>query len=154
MKKVMGLGLGLVLALGFAGSVFADSPDLAAARTLLQKNRQATIATNLGLTQTEGRAFWPLYREYRTEMARVGDRLVKLVTEFDTKFDTLSDADASRMLDDYLSIQSSELAVRKRYVKSFRKALPPKKVARFYQIENKLDATLRYELSGLIPLTK
>jgi hypothetical protein len=30
--------------------------------------------------------------------------------------------------------------------------LPPKKVARYFQIENKIRAALKYELAGEIPL--
>jgi hypothetical protein len=39
-------------------------------------------------------------------------------------------------------------------VKQFAKVLPGTKVARFYQIENKLDAVVRYEMAGQIPLVK
>ena len=56
--------------------------------------------------------------------------------------------------DEYLSIQSMELSTRKKYLGKFRKVLPPKKVGRFYQTENKLDVAVRYELSSLVPLAK
>ena len=44
------------------------------------------------------------------------------------------------------------LDVRQRYLESFSAALPPRKVLRFYQIENKIDAVLRYELAASIPV--
>ncbi len=154
MRRTMARTLGIVLALGIWVPVPARSADLETARAALRMDRQATVATNLGLTDAEGLAFWPIYREYRMEMARVGDRIVKLLDDFDAKFDALSDADATSLLDEYLSIQSSELSIRKKYVKDFRKAIPAKKVARFYQIENKLDAALRYEMSEVVPLAR
>ncbi len=140
----------------FAGAwAFAQDPaGIEAARMALHRDRQATIAAHLTLTDDEGLGFWPVYRQYRMEMARVGDRIVKLLTEFSAKYATLSDADATRLLDEFLSIQSSELAIRKKYLKDFRKVIPPKKVGRFYQIENRLDAALRHELGGLIPLAE
>jgi hypothetical protein len=39
-------------------------------------------------------------------------------------------------------------------VKQFSKVLPGVKVAGVYQIENKLDAVVRYEMAGQIPLVK
>ena len=38
------------------------------------------------------------------------------------------------------------------YVDDFSAVLPGRKVARFYQIENKMDAVLRYELASRIPV--
>jgi hypothetical protein len=35
-----------------------------------------------------------------------------------------------------------------------RQALPEKKVARYLQIENKVEAVIRYELAGKVPLVK
>ena len=55
-------------------------------------------------------------------------------------------------MDRWVSIQEGELAVRKKYMKKFQKVIPLKKTVRFFQIENKLDAAIRYELAGLIPL--
>ena len=40
------------------------------------------------------------------------------------------------------------------YLKRFRKVLPEKKVMRFMQIENKMDAVIEFELAGSIPLAK
>jgi hypothetical protein len=40
------------------------------------------------------------------------------------------------------------------YLPKFRKVLPEVKVARYYQIENKIRAALMYELGSNIPLMK
>jgi hypothetical protein len=44
--------------------------------------------------------------------------------------------------------------LRKTYLPKFRQALPEKKAARYYQIENKINAALNYELAANIPLMK
>ena len=38
------------------------------------------------------------------------------------------------------------------FVPKLSKVLPPKKVARYLQIENKIRALVKYELAGEIPL--
>jgi hypothetical protein len=38
----------------------------------LKADRQAVVATNLPLTDGEARAFWPVYKEYRAEVEKVG----------------------------------------------------------------------------------
>jgi len=58
------------------------------------------------------------------------------------------------ILDEYLAIESERLALRKAYLPKFRQALPDKKVVRFYQLENKIQAAVNYELAANIPLVK
>ena len=59
---------------------------------------------------------------------------------------------ADRMMADYFDIQSRTLKIRKGYLKKFKKVLPSVKVAKFYQVENKLDAVLDYQLASQIPM--
>lgn len=141
------------LAIALATAALAQTgTDIQLTRAELQQDRQKVVAANLDLTEDESIPFWLMYRDYRVEMAHLGDRLVKLITDYSASRDTLSDVQAGALMDRWVSIQEDELAVRKRYMKKFQKVIPLKKTVRFFQIENKLDAALRYELAGLIPL--
>jgi hypothetical protein len=55
---------------------------------------------------------------------------------------------------DYLSVEEDRAKVRRSYLPGIAKTLPGKKVARFYQIENKMDAVLRYDLAEGIPVVE
>jgi hypothetical protein len=108
----------------------------------------------LQLTPSESEAFWPLYNKYRSDVVSVQDRLVKLITDYAAQRDALTDAQARKLLDDFLDYQSQLLRVREKYVGRFAKVLPSIKVTRFYQIENKLDAISNLTLASQIPFTK
>ena len=123
-------------------------------RADIQADRQAVVAENLALTDAEGQAFWPLYREYRGEMAKVGDRMQKLIQDYAKIYDSATNEQAKPMVDEMLSIQRAELKVKESYLPRFRKVLPEVKVARFLQIENKLDALIRLDLAAEIPLIR
>ena len=147
----------MLLSLLIAGPAWAALPgptDTHAMRAELQKQRQDIVAGVLDLTDDEALAFWPSYRDYRVEMARLGDRTVKLIDEFVASSDKLTDAQAGRMVDEHLAIQAERVAVRQRHVKVFRKILPATKLARFVQIENKLDTAVEMEAVRLVPLAK
>ena len=147
--------VGTLLAVLFASAALAqDTTDIQLTRAEIQKARQEIVAAGMKLTEDEALAFWPAYRDYRVDMARVGDRLVKLITEFAASNATLNDEQAKRMLDEMLDIDGDLLAVRKKHAGSFGKLLPAPKVARFFQIENKLDAIVRAELAAAIPLAR
>ena len=55
---------------------------------------------------------------------------------------------------DYLTAEADRAQLRRKYLPEISKALPGRKVARFYQIENKIRAALLYEIGANIPLAK
>ena len=130
----------------------SETDQLQQLRAEIQADRQAVVAANLGLTDAEGAAFWPVYREYRGEMAKVGDRMQKLIQDYAKIYDTATAEQAKPMVDELLSIQKAELKVKETYLPKFRKVIPEIKVARFLQIENKIDALIKLELAADIPL--
>jgi len=123
-------------------------------RQSIQTQRQAIVAAAMGLTDTQGQTFWPLYREYRQEMAKSGDKMVSLIESYAAKYDTLSDADAEKLTKDFLSVQKQELDVKDKWMKKFKKVLPGKDLARFYQVENMLFPIARNSVPEAIPLGK
>jgi hypothetical protein len=127
---------------------------LALARGQIQADRQMVVAANLGLTEAEGKAFWPLYREYRAEMEKFGDRISDIILEYAKNFDTMTDAQAKALIKEYLAIQTEEAATKQAWIRKFEKALPSKKVARFYQIDNKLDLLVRLAVAKDVPLVE
>jgi hypothetical protein len=167
------LAAGLLLAgLAIAGRAHAQAPPAAPAqgqesatapdmsgeieltRAAIQVRRQAIVTGAMDLEPAEAERFWPVYREYRLEMARVGDRLVKVITTYLENYETLSDQMASRLLDDYLGVEKARAGVKAKFVPRFRKALPARKVVRFFQVDNKLDAVIQAELAADIPLLR
>ena len=52
------------------------------------------------------------------------------------------------------AIELAEANLKKTYVPKLSKAVPAAKVARYIQIENKIRATIRYQLAEAIPLVK
>ena len=161
MSKIVGKGLiAMVLAftlIGFAGSAAAqdkpaDNMDLV--KEKIRTDKKLFIATNMQLTESEANAFWPVYEAYQADLAKLRDREIKLIEEFATKYETMSDDAAKKLLDDSLSIDSDHQKLRQSYLSKIRGVLPDKKVARYYQLENKIDAVLEYEMAKRIPLVQ
>ncbi len=145
--------------LGFALAVVSSAQaqvrsEVAIDRAQLASDRQAIVAANLPLTEQQAKAFWPLYREYRGEMQKLGDRIEELVLGYAKNQDALSDSQATAMLDDMLAIQRDQVRIKAEWVPKFRKILPTKTATRLYQIENKLDAMLLMDAAEDIPLVE
>src|SRR5262249_12956173 len=65
--------------------------EIALTRAAIQTRRQAIVTAAMDLTAPESEAFWPLYRDYRTDMAKVDDRLVNLIIVYAGNYNSLSD---------------------------------------------------------------
>ena len=155
-RKIFGFLMLITVALAFgAPAAFAqvsETDQLQQLRADIQADRQALVAANLGLTDAEGTAFWPLYREYRAELGKVGDRTQKLIQDFAKIYESATPEQAKGMVDEMMAIQRDDFKVKESFVPKFRKVIPEVKVARLLQIENKLDAIIKYELADAIPL--
>ena len=128
--------------------------EIALTRAAIQTRRQAIVTSAMDLTAPESQAFWPLYRDYRSDMAKVDDRLVDLIIVYVGNHDSLSDNMATKLLNDYLDIERARLEIKTQYVPRFLGVMPATKVARFYQVDNKLDKKIQAELAAEIPLTR
>lgn len=130
--------------------------DLDLTREVIQVKRKAIVALNLGLTDYESKAFWPVYEEYWAEMTKLGDRDVALISDFAKHYvyESLTNKRAEEMIKEWMSIKKEELKLKEKYLKKFKKAIPEKKVFRYFQIENKLDLIIDTELAAQIPLAR
>ncbi len=120
----------------------------------VRSNRKALVGVNLKLTDDEAVKFWPIYDRYQKEINVLGDRLVGVIQDYSANFSDLSNDKAMKLVDDYLAIEADRVKVKRAYLDEFAKALPGRTVARFYQIENKMDAVLRYDLAATIPVVE
>ena len=129
-----------------------DNDVVQLTRSVIETERQALIAANLGLSEAESTIFWPLYKEYRADLDRATNTRVALMQKFFADYETLTDEEASALLDDFLSYKKERLKTRTRYAKKMGKVLSGRTVARFFQIENKMDTIIEYEMAGGIHL--
>jgi hypothetical protein len=132
----------------------AAQDNMEIVRAALRADKKALVATNLQLTDAEAKAFWPVYDRYEKDLLTAHNSLYQVVQEFAIHYEKLTDAKALELVERYLSAEEARAKVRRSYLKEISKVLPGLKVARFYQIENKIDAVVRYEMAGTIPLAK
>jgi hypothetical protein len=121
-------------------------------REFMSTERETMLESDLRLTRAERRAFWPLYEKYRAEIATAQDRLGQLLAEFAENYADPSDEQVGRFVDEYFAIEQRMLEIRVAYLPAFREILPAQKVARFVQIESKVDGIARLPLIMDTPL--
>ncbi len=156
MKYVSMLAVLLIasLALPLAAQQEKPADNMDIVREALRAEKKVLVAENMQLTESEAAAFWPVYEEYQTEMKAIGDRMVKLVEAYAAAYKAMNDETAANLVKELLSIQSDRAKLAEKYLPKFQKVLPIAKVARYYQIENKIRAVVDYDVASQIPLVK
>ena len=86
------------------GSVAGGSGD-SNMEILMQKvkaDKKLLIATNMGLSEAEGKKFWPLYDAYQKELGALNQRLGKTIQEYADAYNagkgTISEDTAKKLL--------------------------------------------------------
>ncbi|HXK08157.1 MAG TPA: hypothetical protein VMT70_00795 [Vicinamibacteria bacterium] len=143
----------LLLALGSPQASAQSVKDtLELTRQAVETQRRVLVSGALPLTAAEASAFWPLYDGYEKERRAVDERSNRLVADFVAASPSLADSQASAMLSEALKLDEERLRLRRDWVGRMSKALPPRKLLRFFQIENKLDSVVRADVARQIPL--
>ena len=120
----------------------------------VRADKKLLVADNMQLTETEAKSFWPVYSRYQDELFLIRVRSAKLIGDYRNAYENMTNDAARKLLDEYMNIEALTLKLRKAYLPKFREILPEVKVVRYYQIENKIQAALVYEIAAIIPLIK
>jgi len=120
----------------------------------IKADKKLFVADNMQLTEKEAKAFWPVYDSYQKDLGKLNDRLLKLIDEYAKSYETMTDQTAQNLTNRYLALESERVKILQSYVTKVSKAVGIKKAARYMQLENKINAIVRFELAANIPLVK
>jgi small-conductance mechanosensitive channel len=139
--------------------VFAQESSSKAMETLREEvkaDKKALTAENLKLTYTEGKAFWPLYESYQKDLDKINERRASLITDYAKEYRerSLSDKKAKQLISSYLDIEEDLVKLKKSYLKKLSAVIPDKKVMTYIQMENKIQAIIRFDFALGIPLAE
>ncbi len=159
----------LAAALGLAGATMAsaqapgpastaasDDPQklLEVLRKDLRAGKADIIAKTMEMDSTTAAAFWPVYKQYEAEVTKLGDEQTVIIRDYASAWNAkaLTDATAKDLLARSMALDDKKSALQRKYLGEMLKVLPPKTVARFYQVQNRLNALVTLSLSQEIPL--
>jgi hypothetical protein len=121
-------------------------------RSDLRAEKVAILTEVMGFTEAEDKAFWPIYREYDAEMARLGDERTALVAEYARSYDQMTDDIADRLARKALDLEARRQAVKARYYDRVKTALRARTALRFLQVEHQLLLLIDLQISAMLPI--
>ena len=134
----------------------SQNDELDAARAELQAGRDQIIREDLQLSDDELSGFWPVYQQYVADLSAVRERKSVLVGRFLDAYRSgeFTDEFAEWLIGENFAVKEAWAGVQKSYIERFKAVLSVQQVARFYQLENKLDAEVDSQLALIVPLVE
>jgi len=121
-------------------------------RADVKADRVAIITAAMQFNDKDAKAFWPVYHKYDADISKINDQRVALIKTYANKFDTMTDADAKSIIDQSLKFEAARTNTKRDYVKEFENAgLSPLTVAKFMQLERRMDLVIDVEIAAALP---
>ncbi len=152
----------LALVFAIAAPAAAQAPQAGSTTNMeilvakLKADKKLLVAQTVGLTDAEGKAFWPVYDACQAELEGINKRLKAGITSYATDFNagTMTDAKAAALIAEVFSIEEALLASKKSCAAKLNGVIPATKIARYVQVENKIRAQINYDLAASIPFVQ
>jgi len=132
-----------------------QEPDIdsiiAMARANMLADRTALITTGMNFSDKESAVFWPLYQKYDYERSKQDDRRAAVIKQYTQKYPNLTDAEAKSMAEEMFDCEYRLAELKKKYYKKFNKVLPALTVAKFFQLERRVDLLMDMNVEYSLP---
>ncbi len=156
-RKIECLVFGLMCcALQCAAQDQTSNPDLdsqiESIRADYRANKVSVITDVMEFTAKESSEFWPIYRRYDNDLTKLDDERISLVKSYATKYRMLTNDQASELAEQAFDFETKRLDLRKQYYDEFSRKLPAKTVAKFFQLEHRLDLLIDVEIASQLPM--
>jgi len=161
MKKLFAWSVLAGLVLGLASPLVAQTSKAATTNMdilaeKLKADKKLVVAQTVGITDQEGKAFWPIYDSYQADLQGINTRLRTAIEGYakDYNAGTMTDAKAAALTTEVIAIEDALVSLKKTYVAKLNGVIPATKIARYIQVENKVRALINYELAAGIPFVQ
>jgi hypothetical protein len=126
--------------------------QIEALRADMRADKTKIVSEAMNLNEKESKAFWPVYRQYESDLASLNDQRVALIKEYAAKYANMTDKDAKDLLNKAFDFEAKHTDLKRNYADEFmHKGLSPTTTAKFFQLEHRLDALVDVKLASELP---
>ena len=150
MKKMILCLVAVAMVIGGAAQAQSNYEELL--RQDLRTAKTAVVTETMMLSTEEGDLFWPIYREYDLELAKIWDRRLALIQNYAENFENMDDATADAIMQDALKLREDRMKLRATYYKKMKKEVGAILAARFSQVDGVIQNIVDLQIASELPL--
>jgi hypothetical protein len=129
-----------------------SAEELQLLRQDIREKKQRLIAENLPMTESEAVKFWDVYGKYSTELREINDEKFAMLHSYAQNWRTMSNHDSLIFMRRWLEVDQKVVQLRSQYLPLVSDALPGKKAATFFQLDERIGMMIDLELASQLPL--
>ena len=123
-------------------------------RTDLRAKKKEIIILAMEFTDQEAEKFWPLYNSYELEVSKLGDAKLALIKDYAQNYEMMDDLKAKELSMKNFELEINAIKLKEKFFNQFEQILPAKKVARFFQIDNRFGLLVNLQIASELPLVE
>jgi hypothetical protein len=123
-------------------------------RSDIRAQKVGIITAVMAFSEEEDAKFWPVYREYETELAKINDDRLALITQYAETYATMTDAIADKLVRGALDVETRRTALKAKYYDRLKTVVSPKTAARAIQVENQILLLLDLQIAAALPIVE
>ena len=153
--------VGTLMPMGALAQVLESKPetqeqnlraDIELLRSDVRANKTKIMAAMMQLDDKDAGVFWPIYRDYESELAKLYDERVAGIMDYADHYLQMTDGKADDLATRALQWEDQRTDLKKKYYERFKKSLSPIKAARFLQVENQLLMIVDLQVASSLPI--
>jgi hypothetical protein len=141
-----------MLLIGLTGQAQNYEDIIELLRMDIRAEKDTIVMASLNLTPEQRAVFMPVYDQYQAAMREHWTERLELVDDVAASRDRMTDDIAADLLHRLSVIDSRTIQIRDKYVKEMKKVLPTMTVARWVQVERRLNQLFELQIANEVPL--
>jgi hypothetical protein len=117
----------------------------------VDSKREAIVKVILQLSEADAAKFWPIYKEYEAERAKLDSAEAELIQEYATAYQNISNDKADEILGKSFKIDAQRVELKKKYFGKVKSATSATTAAKFIEVENQLEDIAGLQAASVLP---
>jgi hypothetical protein len=139
-----------------SASAATSKQNLAEDVKLLRKDvraqKQKIMGEAMGLDDAQSKKFWPIYKEYDRELAKLNDVRLGNIVAYAQNYNTMTDNKADELVNGAIAYRKKRIDLLANTYDKVRTALGSPLAARFLQVEDTLLNLIDLQIQSNLPL--
>jgi hypothetical protein len=119
--------------------------------TDINSKREAIVTTIMNLDDNDAKAFWPIYKDYDAERAKLDDAEAQLTNDYVKNYQSISDDQADHFLSKSLELEEERAELKKKYYDTMKKSLSAATAAKFFEVDSQIQHVYDLQLAAKLP---
>ncbi len=121
-------------------------------RADIRADKTKLISEGLQLDSAQAEKFWPIYRQYETDLSKINDQRLQLIKQYNDAYPNIDQKTAQEVGQRWLELEGKKVDLQKKYFQEISKAISPQVAAQFVQLEHRLDLLIDLQVASALPL--